>query len=248
MKASVQARQRERLAQLKLLSTFEKPLEKKVAKVIQAQGKTAAQYYLKHDTVTSDALAKHKNDFRHVLIPFYTRVIMAFGARIRRNIKGIDTFQSVMQAWLTSRALTTIDDIDSSTLDIIRTIIKNGVAQGLSVDKISKSIADGTAYTVARPRARVIARTEMHTAAQEGQLQAAKATGVKNLVKTWTAALDSRTRPDHADADGQTVAIDADFTVGGESISRPGDGSAEESINCRCVCVFSVGTADGSSQ
>jgi len=244
MKPSQATRQRERLAQLTLLSTFEKPLEKKVARIIAKQGASAAAYYRDHRKVTYQTLAAHKMDFQKVLIPFYTRVITAFAARIRRSVKSTDTFTDVMKQWLIKRALETVEDIDETTLDIIKTAISHGVEQGWTTEKIAQSISDATLYEVNQPRARVIARTEMHTAAQEGQLQAAKATGIQGLQKTWTASGDNRTRDDHAEADGQTVDIDDDFIVGGESMSRPGDGSAEESINCRCVCVFSRGNRD----
>ena len=221
MKVSKQARQRERLAQLKLLSTFERPLTKKVSKIIASQGKTAAAYYTVHKTVTSEALIQHKLLFKQTLIASYTRVITAFANRIRRSVKDdSSSFEAVMKNWLVHRALETIDDIDDTTLEMIRTAIKHGVEQGWGVNQIAKTIVDATSVEVNTARAKVIARTEMHTASQEGQLQAAKSTKIKGLTKTWTAALDNRTRETHSDADGQTVDIDDDFTVGGESISR----------------------------
>lgn len=48
-------------------------------------------------------------------------------------------------------------------------------------------------------------------------------------------ALDDRTRPTHVEAHGQTVPLDADFTVGGASGPGPGQmSSAAETVNCRC--------------
>jgi uncharacterized protein with gpF-like domain len=53
----------------------------------------------------------------------------------------------------------------------------------------------------------------------------------------WLATEDSRTRPDHADADGQVVQIGDVFLVGGEALRYPGgvNASAAQTANCRCT-------------
>lgn len=58
--------------------------------------------------------------------------------------------------------------------------------------------------------------------------------------KTWVATLDSRTRPTHVKADGQTVKAGEFFIVGGFKMMRPGDRSApiSEWINCRCEAIY----------
>lgn len=52
--------------------------------------------------------------------------------------------------------------------------------------------------------------------------------------------LDDRTRPDHADADGQVVPLDEPFIVGGDELMQPGDpnGPLDQILNCRCVALF----------
>lgn len=57
--------------------------------------------------------------------------------------------------------------------------------------------------------------------------------------KRWVSRHDPRVRSTHAAADGQTVAVNQPFLVGGELLRYPGDGygSAGETINCRCVMV-----------
>jgi len=54
--------------------------------------------------------------------------------------------------------------------------------------------------------------------------------------KRWRSRNDERTRSSHRAADGQTVGIDAPFTVGGAQLMYPGDpaGPAEEIFGCRC--------------
>lgn len=58
----------------------------------------------------------------------------------------------------------------------------------------------------------------------------------KTIYKQWRAQIDTRVRDSHADAHGQTVAMNEDFEVGSSSLSYPGDpsGPPEEIINCRC--------------
>lgn len=63
--------------------------------------------------------------------------------------------------------------------------------------------------------------------------------GAKGLRRQWIATLDSRTRPDHLAAHGQTVGVDEPFVVGGERMDYPGDPSASAGnvISCRCRMV-----------
>lgn len=82
-----------------------------------------------------------------------------------------------------------------------------------------------------------IARTEGHRiqneAALDGQHEAKKKGA--DIVKQWDATLDSRTRPEHREADGQIREIDKPFDVGGEKMQAPGvGGSAKNVCNCRC--------------
>lgn len=57
--------------------------------------------------------------------------------------------------------------------------------------------------------------------------------------RRWVTMHDDRVRDTHRAADGQTVGLDEEFTVGGASLRYPGDrlGPASEVINCRCIIV-----------
>jgi uncharacterized protein with gpF-like domain len=63
------------------------------------------------------------------------------------------------------------------------------------------------------------------------------------LYKRWLATEDARTRPEHADADGQTVPAHAPFSVGGSAMSYPGDPNAPADlvVNCRCTVIAADG-------
>ena len=69
-----------------------------------------------------------------------------------------------------------------------------------------------------------------------GADEAARSTGLE-MIKEWASAEDSRTRPSHAEADGDEVPLDEPFVVGDARLMVPGDpsGPAKEIINCRCA-------------
>lgn len=90
-------------------------------------------------------------------------------------------------------------------------------------------------------RADTIARTEANAAYNGGNYDAADALGEYGPVaKTWSAFIDRRTRPSHAQANEQTVAFAEPFIVGGTPMDRPHDplAPAEEVVNCRCRVLF----------
>lgn len=113
-----------------------------------------------------------------------------------------------------------------------------GYAAGQSVQQVSSAIQTATDL-ISRPRADMLARTDLNALSNGGSLLAASVSGAAST-KTWLATDDERTRETHADADGQTVAIDDVFDVGGEDAQYPGDPqlSDEEAANCRCTLVY----------
>lgn len=80
-------------------------------------------------------------------------------------------------------------------------------------------------------RSERIARTETLAAMNEGALESYRQSGVVER-KMWLATLDTRTRDAHLAAHRQVVELEANFLVGGEAISHPGEGSPEQAINC----------------
>ena len=80
-----------------------------------------------------------------------------------------------------------------------------------------------------------LVRTESTRAANFAVEKSAKTLFSENdLSKRWLAVMDGKERIWHRAANGQTVRLDQDFVVGGESMKRPGEGSARNVINCRC--------------
>ena len=110
-----------------------------------------------------------------------------------------------------------------------------GLATELSYADIARNISE---YGLAdMNRAKTIARTEGHRVQNQARfdsMNAAKSNGA-NIVKQWDSTLDGKTRPEHAQLDGQVRELDEDFTVAGYSAPHPGAfGDPYMDCNCRC--------------
>lgn len=121
----------------------------------------------------------------------------------------------------------------------IRAELSRGIASGSTWNEMALRIAKGmnSPFRKAYNNAIRIARTEGHRIQNEAALDGqhgAKKKGA-DIVKQWDATLDSRTRPEHREADGQIMELDEPFDVGGEKMQAPGvGGSARNVCNCRC--------------
>lgn len=98
---------------------------------------------------------------------------------------------------------------------------------------------------VSSKRAEVIARTEVNSAMNNGAYQQMQALDVPT-VKEWIATNDSRTRESHEEVDGEEIAGDAKFMVGGFPMDHPHDlnGPPSETINCRCTLAWEIDDDD----
>jgi|WetSurMetagenome_2_1015567.scaffolds.fasta_scaffold41335_3 hypothetical protein len=124
-------------------------------------------------------------------------------------------------------------------LGIVRDATSTGISEGWGRDKIARYLKSELSKQygeIARYRSIMIAQTETTAAVNYGSLTAAKNAGVP-MRKIWRAG-GADSRPAHLAADGQKVATDTMFNVGGEMLMFPGDSShgasAGNVINCRC--------------
>lgn len=133
--------------------------------------------------------------------------------------------------------LNTVSDITATTRKNIQNVLTQAQYEGWGFDEIVSRIIN---EELNANRGRMIARTETVTAANQGAMFAAKATGLQ-LKKEWLSALDNRTREDHIKTNGQVVQFDEPFDVGGYPMQQPGDRTsapAKEIVNCRCTVIF----------
>jgi len=176
-----------------------------------------------------------------ILQSHYRQVINAFGERQLRNLQKQDTqFEQIYEDYVRSVGAERVVGIKRATRGIIQRVINANKDEGVAV--IAREIRQkGQPFdSLNRYRSATIARTETHNAASFANDRVARSLNIPDMQKRWTATNDPRTRTTHAQASGQTVPMDEDFTVGGRAMAYAGDprGGASNVINCRCVIVY----------
>lgn len=126
--------------------------------------------------------------------------------------------------------------VDETTKRLLSEKLAKVMEEGPTIRLLAKAVEEVMGGRI-RSSAECIARTETIGAYNAGSSIVRKDLGVAK--KEWLATIDERTRDTHFDADGQIVAEDAPFLVGGEEMEHPGDPNASVGniVNCRCAAV-----------
>ena len=208
-----------------------------------------------NDIKTAQAQQDHSTAITAILTPMWSRAFTTFGRRMlegykrydpREAVKSLDVYEQAFRRFLAvygARKVTQIiGTTQSQAVKLITAAIDEAQQEGfgeIETAKVVLSNVRSQAGVLSSYRAKMISRTESHSAAMTSNHTAAKSTGLP-LLKEWVASRSERTRPDHEEANGQRVKIDDSFIVGGEYLLMPGDpsGSAEQIINCRCAQIY----------
>ena len=137
-----------------------------------------------------------------------------------------------VQDWLNARVLFWAQRVNEGTAELLMKELEAAIQAGESIKDIQARVEKVFKFSD-EVRSERIARTETQAAMNYGAVEAYEQSGVVEE-KMWLAVLDNRVRDDHREAHRQVVPNNAPFFVGGEMIMFPGDGSPEQSINCRC--------------
>ena len=144
-------------------------------------------------------------------------------------------------SWANTKGGSQIKKVTDTTKGIVRKEISKGLQEGLSTNRISRSISEKI-VGIGQSRATTIANTEIHNSIMNGQHMTAKAAGMRK--KRWITARDERVRgqkpkdiANHVKLDNEVVDIDAKFS---NRLDFPGDttGPAREVVNCRCSMAY----------
>lgn len=148
-----------------------------------------------------------------------------------------------VQNWIADRE-NRLAQTPNEVFGLVQHVIDMATKNGASIPDVQAQVEQlfgDTGIERWKNRARTVARTEV-VGAYNGGLHDAFSMIVANdtdtqWVKRWLATEDQRTRPDHREADGQTVPFGQPFTVGGHPMMHPHDPAApaSEVINCRCT-------------
>ena len=147
--------------------------------------------------------------------------------------------------WIKSKESKLVRELNAFTLESltedITEAVQEAVASGFEVGETMAQISDriDAVYEFAlEGRADRIARTEVVSASNAGNLEALTKSGAQN--KEWLSSRDEKVRETHISLDGATVPMSSDFiSPSGAQLAFPGDpgAPAEEVINCRCVVI-----------
>jgi SPP1 gp7 family putative phage head morphogenesis protein len=258
---SAAARRRELARQNRLLVRQEALLQRDVAAMIRRMANVIAdRLTYGSDDAAVQIVEDHRAELERILAKRLKQTALIFGGRLLDGVearakgfgpvrglgfvalewKGMrDIFESAIFQWVAEHALKRARTITDTLKESVRSIVRDSFADGTGEAATAKLIREKVGRQLSASSAARIARTEAHTAAAVGSDQAARSTGLE-MVKEWAAAEDSRTRPSHNEADGQEVAMDDAFNVGGAALQFPGDPNApaREIVNCRCVPLY----------
>jgi len=260
-------RQRELLKQNRLLVRQEALAERDVAKVIRAMADDLANRLTYGDVEAMlQIVDEHRPAMVAVLEKRLHQTALIFGGRtldrITANlpksyyaglapgtgpVRGRDevgmelkdareVFEGTILQWVRLHALQRATSVMGTLKEAVRSVLVESFGDGTGEAGTVKLIRERIGRQLSASSAARLARTEMHTASTIGADEAARSTGLE-MIKEWASAEDNRTRPSHAEADGDEVPLDEPFSVGGALLMVPGDpsGPAKEIINCRCA-------------
>lgn len=130
-------------------------------------------------------------------------------------------------AWITN----TTEEVFKAT---VQKLSEQAGAEGWGIAHLRNEIQSEIGFSN-NYRAERIARTEIIAASNVGTLEGAKQAGIPTK-KKWLPIVDQWSRPSHAAMEGSpAIGLDEAFIIDGEPMMQPGDGSAENVINCRCA-------------
>mgnify|MGYP001570701286 CR=1 FL=1 len=170
--------------------------------------------------------------------PLYAGAIQeAADAQIAQYGLGIafDLKHPLVQEWLTERIKFWANRVNEETGRLLIQEIVEANNLGESIREIQARVGKVFRFNDS-VRSERIARTEMQSAINRGTVESYRQSGIVES-KMWLATNDERTRETHLEAHRQVVSLEANFFVGGEYVFQPGEGSAENVINCRCTLV-----------
>lgn len=146
-----------------------------------------------------------------------------------------DITNPVFEAML-ERHKNRIKNINDTTFETIKQILRDAYDNSESVEQVTSTLEDAFAE-FSKSRARTIARTETNGLVNAAGHEAYRQNGVGH--HEWLTA-PGAANPRHellTELDGMVLPLNEPFPVGDEFMLYPGDpnGSAENTINCRCA-------------
>jgi HK97 family phage portal protein len=209
---------------------------------------------------------KMKQDLKEAFKPVYLSVMKQSGDGYMKDLAALvnkpkaeaagelefNLGDPKVQEYLGNRLDETNEEIAQTTIDKIKSILREDFEEGEPLLQMSTHLRDY--FTGAEAyRAAMIARTETTSAMNTANLESVRQMDLTDTVrKVWITENDPQVRDTHAEAgerysdgydgdSGKVMGIDDDFVVGSDRMVSPAAGNvAEENINCRCTLAWEV--------
>ena len=157
--------------------------------------------------------------------------VLAFSLGLRRaqlDVKKSDLYDARAQEFAARFPYASINSLAAWGDRETREVIVKGIRDGDGVDEVARNLRKALLAHVATVE--VIARTEVNRAANWGRLSGWRESGLVRE-KEFIATLDDRVAPDHLEAHGEVVPLEATFTRG----AAAGYLMPPLRANCRCT-------------
>lgn len=197
----------------------------------------AAEWHMPHadeiyDRLTAEILLRQRTDPIRV-----TAVRAQMGGMLQAFGVSFDVSNPLIHGVLRTLGRN-ITRVSEAQRQAIMDSLQESYDAGLSIVNAADAIT-ASQESFAISRSMRIAQTEIIGASNGGSLAGVRMTDAAER-KVWLATTDDRVREDHADVDGESVALSDVFFVGGYAMEYPGDqdGPPEETVNCRCTLTY----------
>ena len=244
------SRRKEYREKLYLYLNLTKSLNAKLKKFFRKTARKVATKYKQGIFLENIFIMEYTDELYKILANHYRVVIEVNAERLirQREKKGVSETLDIVEQYIGTHTGMAVSFITNTTLLNLRKTISKSIADGDSIEEIAKEIAKSNAFSTTR--ATLIARTETHTAMNEGNMQVTKSLALSNPIKQWNNAMDDRSRWWHKSMNkSDAIPIDEDFVVytpskngamRAISMSYAGDfrGGAINVCNCRCFITY----------
>jgi uncharacterized protein with gpF-like domain len=235
------------------MNILERKNTKLINNVLVDQFKDASDYLLHGIGLESinDAITFNTKDLENAYKTIYEQSTKVFHSKVLNELKSVFNIEKKVSEeeywyninkWIKKNTAKNVEQVNDNTKRVLKRIIKKGMDEGKSNSEISVEILELSSISTIL-RAERITRTETHSAAVNAINDTMIDSGM-GLTKSWSSAMDERTRDDHGDADRRysenPIDLEEPFSVGDEYLEFPGDpnGSPGNIINCRCVVLY----------
>lgn len=229
--------------QLSLLTAIEIPFRRDVYREKNRYIGVASESWQRTQSFPDVEFEAHQSNMQEIFNKYYKRAMVFFSSDVQKQLDAVSKktslWEMLFRGYMTTKGGSRAKEVAGTTKDDLRRVIASAAeSEEPEAVVVRRMLA---VRGLSAFRADMIARTETHNAAMYASLETARDISADvqfEMMKIWNTTEDERTRDEHRDVDGQRQTLDGYFQVGGESLEKPSDGSAANSINCRCVLTY----------